>query len=89
VEVEKFAVRLADLKDISLSKMIYLLKESIIGFERLFHSYGPFMISSKMVALNMANKCKVWLNENFTSNACSPYRLDEKTFLASLYRIFK
>lgn len=68
VEVENFSARLADLKNISLFKMIYLLKEAIIGYERLFHNYGPFIVSAKMIMMNMANKCKVWLSDNFASN---------------------
>lgn len=82
-------MRLADLRDLSLFKLLYLLKESLIGFERLFHLYGAFMVSAKMVALNMANKCKVWLNDNFASNACKSFCLDESAFLGSLYRIFE
>jgi hypothetical protein len=89
VEVEKFSATLAELKNISLFKMLYLLKEAVIGFERLFHSYGPFAVSARMIGLNMTNKCKVWLNDNFASNACRFCQLDEKAFLAVLFRVFE
>jgi hypothetical protein len=82
-------VRLADLQNISLFKMLYLLKEAAIGFERLFHIYGPFVLTPRMVALNAANKCKVWLADDFASNALTPAHFTEQGFLAMLFRIFE
>jgi hypothetical protein len=68
VEVETFPLRLAELKDLPLFKILYLLKEAIIGFERLLDRVGPFEVTAKMVALSQSHKCKVWLNDNFASN---------------------
>lgn len=69
--------------------MLYLLKEALIGFERLFHMYGPFVLTSRMVALNKADKCKVWLADDFASNACTPAHFTQQGFLAMLFRLFE
>lgn len=89
VEVEDFSVRLADLQNISLFKMLYLLKEALIGFERLFHMHGPFVLTSRMVALNKANKCKVWLADDFASNVWTPAHFTQQGFMVLLFRLFE
>ncbi len=48
--------------------ILYLLKESLIGYERLFDRFGPFDVTSKMVLINKNSKCRVWINENITLN---------------------
>ena len=65
VSLEEFPLRLNELTELPLFKIIYILKESIIGFERLFDKFGPFPITPRMIVLNSQNKCKVWLNEAF------------------------
>ncbi len=69
IELESFPVRLLELKDLPLFKILYLLKESIIGFERLYSKLGAFKISPKMIVLSLNNKCKVWCCENLASNS--------------------
>lgn len=66
--MEHYPLRLTDLNDLPLFKILYLLKEALIGFERLFHLHGAFMPTARMVVLTAANKCKVWINENLASN---------------------
>lgn len=51
-----------------LSQVLYLLKESLIGFERLYDRFGPFDVSNKMILVNKNQKCRVWINENITLN---------------------
>jgi hypothetical protein len=60
--MERYPMRLGELKDLPLFKILYILKESIIGYERLFDKFGSFPITSHMIALDHQNRCKVWLN---------------------------
>ena len=53
----------------ALSQAVYLIKECLIGFERLFNRFGGFDISETMISINEKGQCKVWLNENFALNA--------------------
>lgn len=62
ISVEDISARLVQLQDLPLFKIMYLLKEAIIGFERLFHKFGSFLITPDMIAINNQHKCKVWLN---------------------------
>lgn len=62
VRHEHYPNRLDELKDLPLFKILYLLKEAIIGFERICDKVGPFRLTARMVALNHQGKCKVWLN---------------------------
>jgi len=52
----------------NLAQTLYILKESIIGFERLFNRFGPFEVRENMIAINEKGFCRVWLNENFADN---------------------
>jgi hypothetical protein len=36
----------------TLAQTIYMLKESYIGFERLYNRFGPFEITESMIAIN-------------------------------------
>lgn len=47
------------------------------------------MPTARMIVLNAANKCKVWLNENLASNELTPFRQQERDFLAVLYQLFE
>jgi hypothetical protein len=46
----------------TLAQTIYMLKESYIGFERLYNRFGPFEITESMIAINLKGYCKVWIN---------------------------
>jgi hypothetical protein len=61
VSLERYRLTLQHLKDLPLFKLLYLFKEAIIGFERLYAKFGPFRATPKMVALNPRGKCKIWL----------------------------
>ena len=62
ISLESYPLRLYNIKDLPLFKILYLMKESIIGFERLFDKVGPFVITDKMIAVTQTHKCKVWIN---------------------------
>jgi hypothetical protein len=62
ISVEDISARLVQLQDLPLFKLMYMLKEAIIGYERLYHKFGSFLITPDMIAINNQNKCKVWLN---------------------------
>ena len=46
-----------------------MLKECVVGFERLFNRFGGFDITENMIAVNEKGFCKVWVNENFSLNS--------------------
>ena len=85
---EKYAIKIEELNAIPLFKVLYLIKESIVGFERLFYKFGPFLVTGRMIALNSQSKCKIWLSEDFTSNVFLPCQMEERHFLQNIYRIF-
>lgn len=64
------------------------MKESIIGFERIYAKLGTFKITPKMIALNQNNKCKVWCSENLASNSYENVFGTEADFLKSIYSLF-
>ena len=66
--MEQFSSRLEDFKELPLFKQLYLLKESLVGFERLSQKFGTFLVSPLMIAVDHAGKCRVWVNEDFASN---------------------
>ena len=72
-----------------LYQNLYLLKESLIGFERLFDRFGSFDVSSKMVLINKNSKCRVWINENITLNfPARKVKLNEQEFMFNIVKIF-
>ena len=62
VSYETFPISIAELRDVSIDNILYLFKETVIGFEKLFSVFGSFLISNKMIVLNKNNRCKVWIN---------------------------
>jgi hypothetical protein len=89
VHVENYPLRLPDLKELPLFKVICLLKEALIGFERLFHRFGPFLVSPKMVGVDRAGKCRVWVCQDFTINKCVPCSLGADQLVRSIYSLFQ
>jgi hypothetical protein len=53
----------------SLGQCLYLLKEALIGFERLYNRFGGFEVFNSMIAINEKGFCRVWLSENIASNS--------------------
>jgi hypothetical protein len=66
---ESVPILMEQLADLPLFRALYLLKESLIACERLFQRFGAFRITTRMVGVNQAHKCRVWINENLASNA--------------------
>jgi hypothetical protein len=62
VAIENFPSNLQTLPSLTLAQGLYLMKEALIGFERLFDRFGSFDPSSKMVLINKNGKCRVWIN---------------------------
>ena len=71
-------MRLSELKELPLFKILYIIKESIIGFERLIDRMGSFDATPKMIVFSQNHKCKVWFNECLVSNALQKTSLSEK-----------
>lgn len=59
---------LTDLEQIQMNRALYLLKETLVGAERISDQYGHFMVKESMIAINEKNKCRVWLNSKFHLN---------------------
>ena len=53
----------------SIAQALYIIKECLIGFERLFNRFGGFQIFETMVSINEKGYCRVWVNENFSENS--------------------
>lgn len=51
-----------------LLQLAYVLRESMIGFERLYDRLGGFDISARMIKINKSGRCKIWCHENITIN---------------------
>ena len=69
--------------------MLYLLKESLIGYERLYTRYGAFEINDKMIGVNKYHKCKIWLNSELVKNYYKSLEISEMDFIESICQIFK
>ena len=61
-----------DLKKLPIFQAIYVLKESMIGFERLCHRFGFFNISPDMIMFNQSQNCKVWISKEWYSDQIEP-----------------
>ena len=72
-----------------LSQALYLIKECLIGFERLFNRFGAFDITETMIAINEKGLCKVWINENFALNAYSKRDYKENKMINNIINIIE
>lgn len=66
--IEHFPCSLALLPRLPLFQLLYLLKEALVGFERLYDRFGGFDISDRMVLLSKSGRCRVWFNEDLSAN---------------------
>jgi hypothetical protein len=62
VAIESYPCNLNSLPKMPLYQNLYLLKESLVGFESLYDRFGSFDVSNKMVLINKNSKCRVWIN---------------------------
>jgi hypothetical protein len=62
VAIENFTASLHSLPRMPLFQVFYLMKEALVGFERLFDRFGTFDVSGKMVLINKNMRCRVWIN---------------------------
>ena len=72
---EELSITLAEINDVPLFKMMYLIKETLIGLERLFSKFGAFLFTEAMVFVDQSGKCKVWINERVEANNYEPTEL--------------
>ena len=52
VHNEHIRMRLGNLYEIPFNQVLYLLRESTIGFERLFNKLGGFDLTPNMISVN-------------------------------------
>jgi hypothetical protein len=90
VAIEHYPCNLNSLPRMPLYQLLYLLKEALVGFERLFDRFGGFDVSNKMVLISKNSKCRVWINENITLNFPSRRnKASEQDFLLNIFRVFE
>ena len=65
-------MKLDKLYELPFNQTAYLLKEAIIGLERLFNKFGGFEVLPSMIVINEKGQCKVWYNDNSHSNMIRP-----------------
>jgi predicted phage tail protein len=65
---ENYPLSLLDLPKMPLLQLLYLLREALIGFERLFDRLGGFVASARMIKINKTGRCKVWCHEDVSKN---------------------
>jgi len=82
-------MKLSDFTGIPLFQILYLMKESLIGYERLFSLFGAFKVTKEMIFLNKSNKCKVWVSKNYAFNyPDEPLPgINESGFLSKIFEI--
>ena len=62
VMTEHIPVRVHQLRQLSLPESVYLLSESIRGFDDCHSKVGHFLITDQMIGLNKNGHVRVWLN---------------------------
>lgn len=73
----------------SIGQCLYILKESLIGFERLFNRFGGFEIVNSMITINEKGCCRVWMNENFGQNTLNKRDLSETKMVNKIISIIE
>jgi len=54
--------RLRDLSFFTFSQAVYVLSESLRGFQECYDKVGPFEVTDRMIGINNKGTVKVWLN---------------------------
>ena len=85
--MEYCPVKLAHLYDVNLSQTLYLLKESMMGFERLYSRYGGFEIKNSMISINEKGMCKVWFNDNLAENSLPKNKANESSMVSRIINL--
>ncbi len=47
---------------------LYVLNESLVGFQELYNKVGSFVIDDNHIGFNETGNVKVWLHKNFAKN---------------------
>ena len=81
---ESIAMDLTNLHQLPLFRAALLLKEAMVGFERLHSRYGAFAVTAKMIVINKDFKCKVWISENMALNQPKCLTINEESFVKSI-----
>jgi hypothetical protein len=89
VYIEHCPLKLNKIHDMNINQSLYMLKEAILGFERLCSRFGPFKVTSNMIGVNERGLCKVWLNDNFSLNFPSAPESTEQAMVASIVEILQ
>lgn len=65
---EYIPYRLSDTINLTHGQLLYILSESLCGFEELYYRFGSFTITDDHIGFNEIGQCKVWNNPIFPSN---------------------
>lgn len=68
VITERIPHRLADAPQLTEAESLYVLDRSLQGFETAYEKCGPMGVNDRMIGFNNEGHCKVWVNEDFSSN---------------------
>ena len=86
VLTERIPHRLSQTPQLSYPESLYVLNESLRGYEHLYHKAGSFKVNPDMIGFTPEGEARVWFNENYGDNRPS----HERHMLQStnLYRDF-
>jgi len=62
VQIEEVKCKLKEVNELPLPQFLYLLKETLIGFELLFDIFGYFKVTDDMIIVNASSQWKVWIS---------------------------
>ena len=66
--VEDLRMSVSELRGIMLPYLIYIFKTTLRAYSCLIPKFGYFFVSPLMISFNHADRCKIWINENFILN---------------------
>lgn len=83
VYIQHIPIRLSDVTDIPFDESLYILRSSLLGFEKLYNESGYFQVMEEQVCIDKEGHIKVWLNADLSKNYPDSY--DDETHLSRDY----
>ncbi len=67
IEYEKEDILFKEMVKLTLEEVMYFFKSILLMLNKLTLKFGFFLLTDKMIGFS-ERKCKLWINEIFTSN---------------------
>lgn len=83
VYIQHIPIRLSDVTDIPFDESLYILKTSLLGFEKLYNESGYFQVMEEHVGIDKEGHVKVWLNADLSKNY--PYTFEDEAHQSKDY----